>query len=42
MIAASDKQGEITLEATGVRYLVRLKTEVPFPGHVGVIAAISQ
>ena len=41
VIGGSDEQGEIALEATSVRYLVRFHSEMPFPGHVSVIAAIS-
>ena len=42
VIGGSDEQGEIALEATSVRYFVRFHSEMPFPGHVSVIAAISQ
>jgi hypothetical protein len=40
--SAADKQREITLEAAGVRDLVRFKAQVPFPGHVGVVAVVTQ
>jgi hypothetical protein len=42
VIGGSDKQRKIALEATGVRYLVRFHSEMPFPGHVSVITAIPQ
>ena len=42
MAPPADKQREITLETAGVRNLVRFKAQMPFPGHVGVIAVVTQ
>ena len=40
--AAADKQREITLETASVRNLIRFKTQMPFPGHICVVAVVTQ
>ncbi len=42
MVPSPNKRREITLETARVRNLVRFEAQMPFPGHVGVIAVVLQ